>query len=150
MSIGLKIKSMPLPYYLNMSEKMAVGFAHVDTNDLKRGNKIINIGVHLEAYDDMLPTLMMLCEEGFERRIAHETIHIILYQEEGEITTVLFDKIDSAHEITQCGFKEINMEEWLNKYKFPIKTYDELVQYLKRTMDEHHKEIKENHLNLYI
>ena len=130
MSIDIAIEKMPTAYYLNKNDKMSIPLSHINCDELDRGNKVINMGAELEEYGNILPVVIMMCEEDCERRITHETIHIILYQEEGEETTDLFDVIDTNLEITECGFEKPDLKAWLDKYKFPIETYDELVEYL--------------------
>jgi hypothetical protein len=141
MSIDIKIKKMPIPYYLNKNGEKSIPLSHIDTADLDRGNKIINMGAWLNIYDNVLPVVMMMCEEGCGQRITHETIHIILYQEEGRKATDLFDVVDIDGEVTQCGFEKPNVQKWLDKYNFPIKTYQELITYLQDQLHEYDKEV---------
>lgn len=141
MSIDIAIEKMPTAYYLNKNDKMSIPLSHINTADLDRGNKIINMGAHLEEYGNVLPVLIMMCEEDCERRITHETIHIILYQIEGEETTDLFDVIDTNQEITGCGYKKLDMKAWVDKYNYSTKTYDGLVKYLYEQIEEHDKEL---------
>ena len=140
MSIGVRIEKMPTAYYVNKKEKISVPLSHINTADLLRGNKVINMGAELEVYDNVLPVVLLLCEEGCEGIVTHETIHIVLYEEEDEETTDLFDVIDIDNEISRCGLEKPDLNVWLNKYKFPIKTYDGLVKYLVDQINEHHKE----------
>lgn len=140
MSIDIAIEKMPTPYYLDKNGEISIALSHINTADLDRGNKVINMGAHLEEYGNILPVLIMMSEEDCERRISHETIHIVLYQLEDEKTTDLFDVIDANEEITQCGFKKPDIKAWVDKYNYPTKTYAELVKYLRDQMNEHHKE----------
>ena len=143
MSIDVKIERMPVPYYLNKEEEISIPTCYIDIAELERGIKVIYMGAWLDAYDNVLPVMMMLCEEECERKIVHEVLHIVLYQVEGEKAADLLDVIDIRKEITQCGLEEPDLMAWMNKYMFPIATYDELVLYLQDQIHEQNKVVNE-------
>ncbi len=81
-----------------------VVLAHVNVTDIKKGYEVIYFGTKLDEFPQKKRLeLVTESEETCEKRISHETMHIVLYRLEGFNTTVQLDSFEKEYELSFPG-----------------------------------------------